>query len=123
MHPQSIIIAIIILVQLQSLIWADIAVISYTPPIPEDGIYGALTLASPMDACGPINQPPSSSNNHNTTIVNWFVLAWRSSSFHTKCSNREKIQNAVNAGYKAIILYSPMDFYQTSFIYSPSERK
>ncbi|XP_027196584.1 E3 ubiquitin-protein ligase RNF13-like [Dermatophagoides pteronyssinus] len=126
---------IFMLAQVQSFILADIAVldsqnksvelfidykISYTPPIPEDGIYGALTLASPLDACGPISTPPSSTDQLNQTI-NWFVLAYRSSSFHAKCSNREKIQNAVNAGYKAIILYSPMDFYQTSFIHSSSE--
>lgn len=31
---------------------------------------------------------------------------------------KKKIQHAVQAGYKAMILYSPMDFYQTSVIYS-----
>ncbi|KAH9505940.1 E3 ubiquitin-protein ligase rnf13 [Dermatophagoides farinae] len=120
---------VFILAQIRSFIVADIAVldsqnksvelfidykITYTPPISEDGIYGALTFASPSDACAPISPPPS----HPNLTINWFVLAYRSSSLHSRCSNREKIQHAVQAGYKAMILYSPMDFYQTSVIYS-----
>ncbi|KAI7690479.1 hypothetical protein SSS_02603 [Sarcoptes scabiei] len=46
--------------------------ITYTPTIPDEGLFGALIIAEPPDACIPIKSAPNSS-------INWFVLAYRSS--------------------------------------------
>ncbi|KPM05119.1 E3 ubiquitin-protein ligase RNF13-like protein [Sarcoptes scabiei] len=87
--------------------------ITYTPTIPDEGLFGALIIAEPPDACIPIKSAPNSS-------INWFVLAYRSS-FKAPCSNREKIQHAAEAGFKAIILYSHFEHFQTAINYSPFE--
>lgn len=91
--------------------------ITYTPSIPDEGIFGYLTLAFPPDACSPIRPPPK-----DIASVNWFVLAYRSEPLRSGCSNPQKIQHAANAGYKAIILYQePFGFHKASISYLPLE--
>ncbi|KAJ6218102.1 hypothetical protein RDWZM_009259 [Blomia tropicalis] len=85
--------------------------ITYTPSIPDSGIIGLLVRAKPNDACSKLEPPIDTKHN-------WFVLADRSSSYHIRCSNREKIQHAAQAGYRAIILYSPYEnYFQSSMTY------
>lgn len=81
--------------------------ITYTPTIPDHGLVvslplvflfsnstnlylflqGYLVRASPTDACSPIAPPPT--NKSDKTV--WFVLADRSSAYHIRCTNREKV--------------------------------
>lgn len=118
---------LILLISLARFTYADIAVLNpenksvelfidykivYTPAIPENGMIGFLIRAHPSDACSKLDPPPPS----NHTFQNWFVLADRT--YNTHCTNREKIKNAAEAGYKVIILYSPYENpFQPSMTY------
>uniref|UniRef100_A0A6G1S642 E3 ubiquitin-protein ligase RNF13 n=1 Tax=Aceria tosichella TaxID=561515 RepID=A0A6G1S642_9ACAR len=62
--------------------------------VPLEGITGKIVLAEPEDACKPIKKAPD-------TQETWFLLARR-----YPCPFETKVRNAVEAGFKAVIIYS-----------------
>lgn len=62
--------------------------------IPLEGITGKIVLAEPEDACTPIKKAPDTQDT-------WFLLAKR-----YPCPFENKVRNAVEAGFKAVIIYS-----------------
>jgi E3 ubiquitin-protein ligase RNF13 len=62
--------------------------------VPLEGITGKIVLAEPEDACTPIKKAPDAQET-------WFLLARR-----YPCPFETKVRNAVEAGFKAVIIYS-----------------
>ncbi|RWS00410.1 E3 ubiquitin-protein ligase RNF13-like protein [Dinothrombium tinctorium] len=70
-------------------------------PVPKSGILGRVIQADPETACGPITRPPRKDSNGS---FKWIALIRR-----YNCTMHEKLVNAEEAGYSAVIFY-PIDF-------------
>ncbi|XP_077557012.1 godzilla E3 ubiquitin protein ligase isoform X3 [Haemaphysalis longicornis] len=64
--------------------------------IPDEGVPGLLTVASPLAACQPIAPPPFPSNDSFA----WFVLIAR-----FECGLADKARYAQQAGYDVAVIY------------------
>lgn len=70
--------------------------LSFSAMVPEEGVPGLLTVASPITACEPIMPPPFPSND----TFAWFVLIAR-----FECSLADKARYAQEAGYDVAVIY------------------
>lgn len=70
--------------------------LSFSAMIPDEGVPGLLTIASPLSACSAIKPPPFSSNDSFA----WFVLIAR-----FECGLAEKARFAQDAGYDVAVIY------------------
>uniref|UniRef100_A0A2R5LGQ8 Putative e3 ubiquitin-protein ligase rnf13 n=1 Tax=Ornithodoros turicata TaxID=34597 RepID=A0A2R5LGQ8_9ACAR len=70
--------------------------LSFSALVPEEGVPGLLTVASPITACEAIAPPPFPSND----TFAWFVLIAR-----FECSLGDKARYAQEAGYDVAVIY------------------
>lgn len=70
--------------------------LSFSAMIPDEGVPGFLTIASPLAACQPIAPPPFPSNDSFA----WFVLIAR-----FECGLADKARYAQQAGYDVAVIY------------------
>ncbi|CAN7996072.1 unnamed protein product [Ixodes hexagonus] len=70
--------------------------LSFSAMIPDEGVPGLLTIASPLTACSAIAPPPFPSNDSFA----WFVLIAR-----FECGLAEKARFAQDAGYDVVVIY------------------
>lgn len=70
--------------------------LSFSAMIPDEGVPGLLTIASPLAACQPIAPPPFPSNDSFA----WFVLIAR-----FECGLADKARYAQQAGYDVAVIY------------------
>ncbi|KAH9369375.1 hypothetical protein HPB48_017727 [Haemaphysalis longicornis] len=70
--------------------------LSFSAMIPDEGVPGLLTVASPLAACQPIAPPPFPSNDSFA----WFVLIAR-----FECGLADKARYAQQAGYDVAVIY------------------
>merc|ERR1719309_310044 len=77
-------------------------------PLPEDGQVGFLVTADPIHACTPIKPPP---DIHAIPSLHWVALVRRSdsSSLGEECTFQQKIENANDANYSAVIVFNYKD--------------
>lgn len=61
--------------------------------IPPEGLTGKIVLSNPEDSCSQVQEPPNKQDS-------FFLLSNR---YH--CDLVDKVRNAANSGYNAIILY------------------
>ncbi|XP_033637584.1 E3 ubiquitin-protein ligase RNF13-like isoform X2 [Asterias rubens] len=67
--------------------------------LPINGLEGMLVVASPIDACQPIQHPPEPKNASD--YVNYFALIRRGI-----CNFNEKVLNAQNMMYQGVIVFN-----------------
>uniref|UniRef100_A0A023GG45 Putative e3 ubiquitin ligase n=2 Tax=Amblyomma TaxID=6942 RepID=A0A023GG45_AMBTT len=70
--------------------------LSFSAMVPDEGVPGLLTIASPLAACQPIAPPPFPSNDSFA----WFVLIAR-----FECGLADKARFAQQAGYDVAVIY------------------
>ncbi|XP_075537323.1 godzilla E3 ubiquitin protein ligase isoform X1 [Dermacentor variabilis] len=70
--------------------------LSFSAMVPDEGVPGLLTIASPLAACQPIAPPPFPSNDSFA----WFVLIAR-----FECGLSDKAHFAQEAGYDVAVIY------------------
>lgn len=70
--------------------------LSFSAMVPDEGVPGLLTIASPLAACQPIAPPPFPSNDSFA----WFVLIAR-----FECGLADKARFAQEAGYDVAVIY------------------
>uniref|UniRef100_A0A131XEF4 Putative ring finger protein 13 n=1 Tax=Hyalomma excavatum TaxID=257692 RepID=A0A131XEF4_9ACAR len=70
--------------------------LSFSAMVPDEGVPGLLTIASPLAACQPIAPPPFPSNDSFA----WFVLIAR-----FECGLSDKARFAQEAGYDVAVIY------------------
>ncbi|CAG2162326.1 unnamed protein product [Oppiella nova] len=85
--------------------------LGFAASVPSDGILGRLVVGQPEDGCERMAGPPD-----NQTGVKWFVLVKR-----YPCQFTQKVQNAMKAGFDAIIIYNidVMTVKKYSLVHSP----
>ncbi|KAA0191278.1 hypothetical protein HAZT_HAZT010081 [Hyalella azteca] len=79
-------------------VMADMASI-FGPELSFIGLKGLLVKAHPPDACQAIKGPPIFPDNISPAYAHWVVLIHR-----RNCTFAEKVQNAQNAGFAAVIV-------------------
>lgn len=69
---------------------------TFGQPLPDQGLHGVAVQAIPGDACYKMQPPP-----HSHTNRTWIAVASRYG-----CTFEEKVRNAQNASYSAVIIYN-----------------
>ncbi|XP_054167506.1 E3 ubiquitin-protein ligase RNF13-like isoform X2 [Oppia nitens] len=86
--------------------------LGFAASVPSEGILGRFVVGQPEDGCSQMAGPPQT----NQTGIKWFVLVKR-----YPCQFTTKVQNAMNAGFDAVIIYNidVMTVKKYSLVHSP----